>query len=176
MIFQTGDQCDIMNNKICRGGTSLFQLLIAAAVVVADQLTKYVMVSILPQHPGRTIPIVKGIVHFTYAENKGAAFSILQNQRWFFIALTIAVCAIILYFILSKPMMHILLKISLGLILGGAIGNLIDRIRLGYVVDFIDFRIINYPIFNIADSAVVIGTILLGYYMFFINDAKRSVI
>lgn len=154
----------------------MFQLLIAAIIVAADQITKYLMTSILLQRPGHTIPLVDGVLHFTYAENKGAAFSILQNQRWLFISLTVVVCAVIVYAVFARPNMSLMLKISLGLILGGAVGNLIDRIRLGYVVDFIDFRIINYPIFNVADSAVVIGTILFGYYVIFVSDAKKSMV
>lgn len=151
----------------------MFQLLIAVIVMAADQATKYIMASILPQRAGYTIPLIDGVLHFTYAENKGAAFSILQNQRWLFISLTVVVCAVIIYAAFARPNMPLLLKISLGLILGGAVGNLIDRIRLGYVIDFIDFRIINYPIFNVADSAVVIGTVLFAYYIIFISDAKK---
>jgi len=156
-------------------GSLLLPWLIAAFIIIADQATKYYAATILIKQPGYTVPIISNILHLTYAENKGAAFSILQNQRWLFITLTIIICIVIIFILITHSSMHILLKISLSLILGGAIGNLIDRIKLGYVIDFIDFRIINYPIFNLADSAVVIGTILLSYYVVFLSDKKAVV-
>jgi len=156
-------------------GSLLLPWLIAAFIIIADQATKYYAATILIKQPGYTVPIISNILHLTYSENKGAAFSILQNQRWLFITLTIIICIVIIFILITHSSMHILLKISLSLILGGAIGNLIDRIKLGYVIDFIDFRIINYPIFNLADSAVVIGTILLSYYVVFLSDKKAVV-
>jgi signal peptidase II len=106
----------------------------------------------------------------TYVENRGAAFGILQGQRWIFIVLTVVIAAAIAYYLIKIPNKEIFLKTALSLVLGGAVGNLIDRVRLGYVVDMFDFTLINYPVFNIADSSLVIGSILLGYYLLFIGD------
>jgi len=119
-----------------------------------------------------SIPIINNIFHITYAQNFGASFSILQNQRYFFIAIgsvtiAILICVIIRYY---KRFDKVLL-LSLSLITGGAIGNLIDRIRLGYVVDFLDFRI--WPVFNIADSSIVCGSFLLILYILWIEPRKQ---
>ena len=103
-------------------------------------------------------------------ENRGAAFGIMQNKQWFFILITlILIIAMILYILKVKPQ-DILLKLSLSFIIGGGIGNLIDRVFKGYVVDFIDLRIINYPVFNIADCFVVIGAVLLCVYILFSKE------
>lgn len=125
-----------------------------------DQLTKFAAIRNLS--PGQTLPVVKGIMHFTLVYNRGAAFGMLKGQAPFFIFC--AVLAIVLIYQglkAAKSGAHALYKISLGLILAGAIGNLIDRLRFGYVVDFLDFRV--WPVFNVADSAITVGAILLGY-------------
>jgi len=108
----------------------------------------------------------------TYVENRGAAFGLMQGQRWIFIVLTVLITAAIVYFLMKIPNKAVFLKTGLSLILGGAIGNLIDRVRLGFVVDMFDFTLINFPVFNIADSSLVIGSILLGYYILFNGDLE----
>ncbi|MCC5911957.1 MAG: signal peptidase II [Clostridiaceae bacterium] len=128
-------------------------------VLLMDQLTK-LWASTYLQLQG-SIPILENIFHLTYVENRGAAFGVLHGQRWFFILITIAIVGFILiYFSLNKnypkPMM-----IGLSLIVAGALGNLIDRVVYGYVVDFFDFRV--WPVFNIADMAIVVGQILVAY-------------
>jgi signal peptidase II len=151
----------------------VLQVLIVICIILLDQGTKYMAQTFIRILPDQTIPVIKDVFHFTYAENRGAAFSILQNQRWLFIAVTIIAVIFIIYYLLKHPKENIILKISLSLILAGAIGNLIDRILHGYVVDFFDFRLINFAVFNVADSAVVIGSILLGYYLMFISDKDK---
>ncbi|SDK42405.1 signal peptidase II [Natronincola ferrireducens] len=133
--------------------------IISFIVLLLDQVSKILALNYLKEIG--EIPIIKNFLYFTYVENRGAAFGILQNQKWFFVIMTFAVVGfIIIYFTKNKdypkPMM-----IGLSLIVGGAIGNLIDRVLYGFVVDFIDFRV--WPVFNIADSAIVIGQILIVY-------------
>lgn len=147
---------------------ALFTLLL----IIADQVTKYFTVSMLK--PVGSVEIIKNILNFTYVENRGAAFGILQNARWVFIVLTtIAVAAIIIYLLKEKPKDKTL-TCSLSLILAGAIGNMIDRILKGFVVDMIEVTFIDYPVFNFADCCVVIGAILLGIYIIFIYKEPQK--
>jgi len=108
------------------------------------------------------VPLIKGIFHLTLIHNRGAAFGILKNHTPLFIFISI-LAVILIYFAIqnNKSQKYSFYNISLALILSGALGNLIDRLRLGYVIDFLDFRI--WPVFNVADSAITIGAILLGY-------------
>ncbi|MGD9677888.1 MAG: signal peptidase II [Vulcanibacillus sp.] len=141
---------------------------IAILIIGVDQLSKWLIVNYLDLY--ESIPIIEGWIHITSTRNKGAAFSILQNQRLFFIVLTLFVVIFIIYYIYKIHKEHRFFSLILALILGGAIGNLIDRIATGEVIDFIDFRIINFAIFNIADSAVVVGTTLMLFYMVFAKE------
>jgi signal peptidase II len=151
----------------------LLYLLLTVFIIGLDQYTKYLAGTHLKDLTSGTYPVFKNIFHLTYVENKGAAFSILQNQRWLFIAIAIIFSIGILYYLLTNKDKKVMLNLSLSLILAGAVGNLIDRIRLGYVIDFFDFRAINFAIFNVADSSVVVGTILLCVYLLFF-DKKLS--
>ncbi|MGI5850932.1 MAG: signal peptidase II [Clostridiales bacterium] len=146
----------------------MVQILIVMAIVVLDRVTKHYAITYLKDI--ESIEIVKGVFSLTYVENRGAAFGILQNQRWFFIVLTIIVSMGIVYYIFTQSNLDTLLRISLSMILGGAIGNLIDRIKFGYVVDMLHFTLIDFPVFNVADCFVVTGTILLALYTLFIAD------
>lgn len=138
--------------------------LISLLVIVADQLSKYLaMHLLLPYQSLSLLPIL----NFTLAYNTGAAFSFLSGagnwHLWFFMGFSIIVSTIIIFWIIRLPNKEKLQLSALSLILGGAIGNLIDRFHFGYVVDFIDVYYKNYhwPIFNIADSAITVGAILL---------------
>lgn len=142
-----------------------------AVIILLDQVTKYIVVSNLELY--ESIPVINGIFHITYARNTGAAFSILQDKIVFFIAITVVVsCAIFFTMIRYYNRLDKALLYSLALIAAGAIGNLIDRVRLGHVTDFLDFRI--WPIFNVADMSVVGGAILMAWYMFFIEPKKET--
>ena len=143
----------------------MLEIVIVLLIVIADQLTKYLASIHLKQIT--TKELVKGVFNLTYVENSGAAFGILQNQRWIFIVLTVLICGGIIYFLATQSSTDLMLRLSLAMILGGAIGNLIDRIRLGYVIDMLHFTLIDFPVFNIADSFVVVGTILLACYTLF---------
>ncbi|MDW7651286.1 MAG: signal peptidase II [Bacillota bacterium] len=131
--------------------------LIAAAVLLADQTTKLLIIRTMSPH--ESIPVILNVFHITYIRNFGAAFGILAHRTGFFVLITVAVVLFILFFLHQLPKEHKLLRIALALQLGGALGNLLDRLRFGYVVDFLDFRF--WPVFNIADIAIVVGIGLL---------------
>lgn len=142
--------------------------------IVSDQLAKLWAIDVLKN--GESIKVIGNFLRFTYAENKGAAFSILQNQLWFFIIATIVMLGILIYMYFMTKNLTPLSRLSISMIAGGAIGNFIDRLRLGYVVDFIDVRFgsfYNFPIFNIADSFVVCGTFLMIILILF-NKFEKS--
>ena len=150
----------------------LFWILITVGVVVLDQITKWLAVEYLI--PVGTVPIIKDALHLTYVENPGAAFGMMQNSRWIFLLVsTVAIIAIIIYLIKFAPKNKLAL-LSLAFILGGGIGNMIDRVALGYVVDFIDFRLINFAVFNVADSFVCVGAALLIIYVLFIEGKENK--
>lgn len=144
--------------------------LVVFILVALDQLTKYAAFHNLQKL--NTIPILEDIFHLTFVQNRGAAFGILQNQRWFFIIMTVVVLVGIVYYYTKLPKYepYGFIRISLILISAGALGNLIDRIRLGFVIDFFDFRLINFPVFNVADICVVIGTIVLTWFILFTHE------
>ncbi|WP_028307429.1 signal peptidase II [Desulfitibacter alkalitolerans] len=133
----------------------------AIVIVILDQLTKHFI--IISMHPNESIPVIENIFHITFVRNPGAAFGILQNQIAFFIVVTIIVIFLLVgvYWKLARE--NTILTIGLSLQLGGAVGNLIDRIRFSYVVDFLDFRV--WPVFNVADMAIVTGVILLAWQL-----------
>ncbi|MBD2569521.1 signal peptidase II [Anabaena lutea] len=124
-----------------------------------DQLTKFWVVKTFAL--GQTLPLLPGIFHFTYVTNTGAAFSLLSGKvewlRWLSLGVSLVLIAIATF----GPMLSFWDQLGYGLILGGAIGNGIDRFSLGYVVDFLDFRLINFAVFNVADSFISIGIVCL---------------
>lgn len=133
--------------------------------IVADRISKiYASSNFIAK------PLYTDIINFIYVENRGAAFGILQNKRWFFIILTICVVIYLLYYfvrnIRTNPK---LLNIALALIISGALGNFYDRLINTYVVDFIEFSFINFPVFNVADILVTTGSILLVIFIIWGN-------
>lgn len=135
-------------------------LLLVAVIVIIDQLTKFVAVEYLM--PISSFPIVKDVLHLTYVENKGAAFGILQDRRWVFMIVSTIVMLIITVAVFKyKKYFHPLMLTGLAFTVGGGVGNMIDRTVLGYVVDFIDFTLIDFAVFNIADSFICIGVGLI---------------
>lgn len=131
--------------------------LITAVIILLDQFTKWLVMNSL--NIGDSISVISGIFNITYAQNPGAAFGILAYRTNFFIAITIllAIIIIVLFIILDKE--YNLLKLGLALQLGGALGNFIDRVKTGYVIDFFDFSF--WPVFNMADIAIVTGVAIL---------------
>ncbi|MAE43244.1 signal peptidase II [Candidatus Woesearchaeota archaeon] len=136
-------------------------IIFSTALIVAliDQATKFLINTNFELN--QSLPIINNAFHLTYILNSGAGFGILQNQTWLLILISIAVIGFILYYT-TKIKNERTLQILVGFVLGGTIGNLIDRISYGVVIDFFDFRI--WPIFNIADSFVTVGVIGLIIY------------
>lgn len=127
--------------------------------ILADQLTKILAINFLK--PIDTLPIIDGVIHLTYLENPGAAFGMLADARWVFMVIsTVAIIGMGIFLYLGKSPSR-LYTVAIALVVSGGIGNMIDRIAFGYVVDFIDFRLIDFAIFNGADSFVCIGAGLL---------------
>ena len=146
--------------------------IIAAVLVAIDQISKFLTVKFL--RPIESIEVIKGIFSLTYVENRGAAFGILQNARWIFIIATIiAIICMVVYKIKYKPTEKTV-NIALCLVLSGAVGNMIDRIMHGFVVDMLEVTFIDYPVFNVADCFVVIGAILLAIYILFIYKEPKE--
>ncbi len=133
----------------------LYTILIILLSVGVDQLTKYLAVTRLGE--GASYPLIENVLHFTYVENRGAAFGMLKDQRWVFMVLSTVAIVILLIWLVRDKTMGPWLRCAAALIVGGGIGNMIDRIFLGYVVDFIDVTCINFYVFNIADSCVCVG-------------------
>ena len=141
-------------------------LIISTLLIVADQLTKFWAIAQLKNAPA--IPVIEGVFEFQYTENRGVAFSMLQGQRWLFIPLTLLVAVGIIVMLLRSPLRRYkMFDITCVLVLAGAVGNLIDRVAYGYVIDFLYFKLIDFPIFNFADCCVVVGAILMFLFVLF---------
>ena len=149
----------------------LAALLVSVCLIGLDQLIKYWAVTVLK--PVTSIQLIPGVLHFHYAENFGAAFSILQNQRWLLIAVTAVVLLAIVALAFSGRVKDKFFICTIFLVAAGGFGNLVDRIFRGFVVDYIYFVPINFPIFNLADCCVVVGMILLVIYFFFCEGRRE---
>ncbi len=152
-------------------------LVVGGAVIILDQWTKQLVRAAIPDYTG-IVPIdtLGEYFVFEHVHNYGAAFGILQNQGNFFVIIAAVVAVTILVYVRYLPADQWLVRVFLGLMLGGAIGNVIDRIQLGYVTDFVKIGIPGvyyWPNFNIADSAIVVGVIGLGLYLL-IDDLRKS--
>ena len=133
----------------------------AFIIVLIDQITKFLIK--INFQLNQSLPLIKNIFHLTYIRNFGAGFGILQQQKWILIFISIIVIGVIFYYLDRIKDKEKFLQVIVGLVLGGTIGNLIDRVAYGFVVDFLDFRI--WPVFNFADSFVTIGVIGLIIYL-----------
>ncbi len=149
-----------------------FCFFLVIAVIALDQIIKYVIATNM--FVGESIPIIPQVLHLTYILNAGAAFGILANQRYFFIAIAAILIIITIYFYPQIQRLSRTFQIAIAMLLSGAIGNMIDRIATGKVVDYIDIRI--WPIFNLADIAIVLGCIIIIYELLFKNSntAKKQ--
>lgn len=145
---------------------NLMAFFVAIAVFVIDRLTKLAVLGLLDKE--QAVKIIPGVFDITLVLNDGAAFGLFKGKAVFFIFISMAVMAAIIVHILKNRSTGKLDSVALGLVLGGALGNLVDRIMIGRVVDFLDFQI--WPVFNIADSCITIGAALLVYSFLF----KRS--
>ncbi|MDD6492735.1 MAG: signal peptidase II [Firmicutes bacterium] len=147
-------------------------LLLLIILVAVDQFTKYMAVLKLKNQPA--FSIIDGILEFNYLENRGAAFGMLQNQKIFFVFVAVIFLCVIIYVLFRTPegKKYTFLHILLVMIAGGAIGNMIDRLRFDYVVDFIYIVLINFPIFNVADMYVTFATVILVIQVLFVYKEK----
>ncbi|MCR5753882.1 MAG: signal peptidase II [Acetatifactor sp.] len=162
-----------MNNKeIKKWKILLIDFTVFAVLLAFDQFTKYL--AIIKLKGEQSFPIIDGVLEFQYLENRGSAFGMLQNQKFFILFVGAIFLAVIIFFLLKLPAntrfcpIHILLSI----VIAGGIGNMIDRIRFDYVVDFISFILIDYPIFNVADCYIVCATIALFILLLFVYKEK----
>lgn len=156
--------------------TYLIALLVSAALVIADQLSKNYIVAHFAV--GQSQPVIDGVFHITYVQNRGAAFGIFQNQPWIFLSITTIVMLVCVSLLIKKTFHSRMMHWALFLVLAGGVGNMIDRLfRVDenggrFVVDFLEARFIDFPVFNIADICVVIGAALIVLY--FVIDTVQD--
>lgn len=144
------------------------------ASVMIDQITKAIVTSNM--EVGETIPVIEDVFHFTYVRNEGAAFGMLAEHRWVFMTLSVIAIAAIGIYLFKFCKETLFTKIGLALVVGGGIGNMIDRLTLKYVVDMIDCRFIDFYVFNFADSCVCVGAgmVILGFLLSTIKEYKEK--
>ena len=142
---------------------------VAAVIAILDQLSKFLVTSLLAEGGGA--PIIPNVLHLTIVHNTGAAFGVFQYRAAVFAFVSIVVIFMVILMLIRHRSRYSTVRWGLAFVLGGAVGNLIDRLRFGYVVDFIDIRI--WPVFNLADSFISIGAFLLVWYVLF-QAGKQS--
>ena len=149
-------------------------LLTILLCVAADQAVKYYVVTHLALY--ESAPLLPGLVELYYIRNTGGGFSILSGHTWLLTLLTAAVMVVVAVLLVRRTFPHPLAMWTMTAILGGGLGNLIDRVRLGYVVDMFNFQFMRYPVFNVADILVVCGTIGFAAYYLLLHDrvAKKE--
>lgn len=154
-----------MNRR--KPGVIVADLFCMLLLIGVDQYTKYVAVTHLKYKPA--VPVIPDVLEFKYLENRGAAFGMLQNQKVFFIFVALLIVAVIvgLLFRIPAQKKYTVLHVLLVMIAAGATGNMIDRLHLDYVVDFISFVLIHFPIFNVADIYVTVATCILAVLLLF---------
>jgi len=155
---------------------NMLTLIIVFAVVTLDQITKYLVTQFIPLHT--EVGFIPWFINLTHVENEGASFGMFSDSRWVFMLLSaVAIIGIIIFLLLNKKR-HTLLTIGLAFILGGGIGNMIDRIFRYTVVDFFEFTFVEFAIFNVADMFITFGAIILGVYLIFydrtFNASKKA--
>lgn len=139
------------------------------SVVFLDRLTKYLAIKLLTDSP---LSLINNVLYLNLVYNKGGAFGVLQNHQYIFIFAFLVLIGAFIYYYKKVAILDNCYKIALGAILGGSVGNIIDRIIRGSVTDFIDFRI--WPCFNVADSAITIAVTFLFIKLILTKDKKRS--
>lgn len=146
----------------------MLYLLAIAACVALDQIVKLWTVANLGLY--ESAPLLPGVVELMYIRNTGGGFSLLEGRTWFLTAVTAVLMVLLAVVLVKKIYDHPLAMWSLTMVLGGGIGNLIDRVRLGYVVDMFNLEFMNYPVFNVADIFVVVGAIGFAAYYLLLDD------
>jgi signal peptidase II len=154
----------------------LFVLGLALAVLASDQWSKnWVRTSLIPGVPYDPLPFLRPIFSFTHVTNMGAAFGLFPQLKWLYPLISMAIITLILVSYRHLPTRFGLVRLSLGLELGGALGNLVDRLLRGQVVDFIDLNfwpLREWPVFNVADSSVVVGVVILACFLLLYPEEK----
>ena len=146
----------------------LYYALFAAGIVAADQFTKYLTVANIAL--SQDVPFLPGLLQLTYVQNTGAAVSSVEGQQWLFALIFLVLTGLILFEYFKKPMgFSKLERWCIAAIYGGGLGNMIDRVRLGYVVDMIETTFMDFPVFNVADCFITCGCILLMVHLFLFN-------
>ncbi len=162
-----------MNKKEMKR-TAMFAIdaVIVAVLLIFDQFTKYLAIERLKGKPAYVL--IDGVLELQYLENRGSAFGMLQNQKFFILFVGIIFMLVLLFLLIKLPAQkkYRILHIMIVSIIAGGLGNMIDRFRLDYVVDFISFVLINYPIFNVADIYVVVATIGLFVLFLFVYSEQ----
>ena len=144
--------------------------LFAGAIAAADQLTKYLVVRYIPLY--QKLPLLPGVLGLTHMQNQGAAFSSFQGMQWLFALIFLIFTLAILYEYFKKPMPFTKLeRWCVAAIYGGGLGNMIDRVRLGYVVDMVETEFMEFPVFNLADCFITCGCVVLMAHLAFFNKA-----
>ena len=156
----------------------LHEYIIYTAIILSgiglDQLTKLLAVKYL--EPVSTVPIIKDVLHLTFVTNDGMAFGMLDDKRWIFMSVSVIMIAVLCYLLYTGRLENKLYTVSVSMIISGGIGNMIDRIALGEVVDFVDFRLINFAVFNFADTIVCIGAglLILALVTEIVRESKKE--
>ena len=141
-------------------------------IAILDQAAKFFAAGLLQSI--KTFPIWENVFHLTYLENKGAGWGVFSGHTWLLTLLTFLVIVAVVGYVVTKRPKDKILNIALTFIIGGAVGNFIDRVRLGYVVDFFDFTLINFPVFNLADCFITVGAVMFAVYVIFYSDKKEK--
>ena len=142
-----------------------YYILFVIGIVAADQITKYLTVLYIPSLGAQ--PLIPGLLQISYVQNTGAAFSSFEGQQWLFALIFIVFTGLIFYEYFKKPMGFTELeRWCIAAIYGGGLGNMIDRVRLGYVVDMIETTFMDFPVFNVADCFITCGCVLLMVHLF----------
>ncbi len=145
---------------------TVLYVVLSAVLIAFDQYSKHLADVYLSG--GKAVDIIPNVFELHYLENHGVAFGMLQDMRWVFIPVSIVLTVVLVWLLVRSPLRNSgLFRFSCYLCLAGALGNMIDRIALGYVIDFLYFKLIDFPIFNFADCYVVIATFLLIYFVLF---------
>lgn len=147
----------------------LLWLIPAVILIALDQWTKW-----LAKGLSKPLVLISGVLEFSYVENDGAAWSMLSGKQTFLIIITSCMLALVLLALLKGPWKHPVVQISEMLLIAGGVGNLVDRIARGYVMDFIYVKAIDFPVFNVADCCVCIGACLLAVYVLFFSEKEDS--
>lgn len=160
------------NTSIKRSKMLCIDFVLTVLLLALDQFTKYLAINRLKGN--QAFVLIDGVLELQYLENRGSAFGMLQNQKYFILFVGVVFLAVILFFLFKLPQQKKFcsIHILLAFIVAGGIGNIIDRIRFDYVVDFIYFKLIDFPIFNVADCYIVCGTIVLFLLFLFVFKEK----